>query len=111
MWKKSNIFRWIGDNIIKRMIINMTIAITDDLKNIKNALRFAGHNVVTYGQYTGAVDAVVYRGNLLSGITSISNHKDGGGILMINAENKNITEILEYLKYKTYSKLIWNCII
>ena len=83
----------------------MVIAITEGMKEIEPALHRAGHSVVTYGHYAGAVDAVVYRGSLLTGGTAMSNHKDGGGILMVNAENRSIDEIINGLKYKTYSPL------
>ena len=83
----------------------MTVAITNDLHNIEPALRRDGHAVVPYGVYIGAVDAVVYRGNLLHVGTAMTNHFNGGGILMISAENKSVTEILSCLKTGTYSPL------
>ena len=83
----------------------MTVAITNDLRNIGPALRRAGHNTVPYGAYIGAIDAVVYRGNLLHTGMAMTNYADGCGILMINAENKSVNEILNCLKNKTYSPL------
>ena len=85
----------------------MTVAVTKGTEYIGARLKDMGYHVVEYGRYKNRIDAVVYTGAQLSETSPVSTNFSGGdGILMINAQNKSIQQIDEYLKRKVYSGLL-----
>lgn len=85
----------------------MTVAITQGMQYIGERLRELGYNVVEYGKYKNRIDAVVYSGHYLAAAQMVSTNFSGNnGVLMINATNKTIEQIDQYLKRKVYSGLL-----
>lgn len=88
----------------------MVVAVQKGLMGIKNSLIELGYDVVTYGEFNGIIDALVYSGsmyndNLKMGSVQMMNFSENQRILMINATNKSINEIDLILKKKVYSPL------
>ena len=82
----------------------MTVAVTKGLAALAEQLRALGYNVVTYGEYTYPIDALIYLGEGLArfGVTSAAG---APGVLMINAKDKTISQIDGALKRRTYTPL------
>ncbi len=86
----------------------MIVAVERGLHSLARAIENRGHVVVPYGKYKGHADAVVYKGaDLLSVVNSAANHSHAGhpGVLMINAKEFTIAEILNTLERRTYTSL------
>ena len=92
----------------------MTVAVQKGHEMLKDELRNLGYDVVTFGEFTGIIDALIYSGSLENGalnqnnfdMYSIGNYSDNArGILMINIENKSVDEIDVILKKRVYSPL------
>lgn len=89
----------------------MVILITPNTEYLRKSIEGLGHTVVKFGQYNYPIDAMIYHGYSPDGSYISSNNmptNDLGknyGILMINADNKNIDEIDVILKTRVYSPL------
>ncbi|MCK9479295.1 MAG: YkuS family protein [Firmicutes bacterium] len=84
----------------------MIVAVTPALRTVAEQLRERGYNVVTYGKYNHPIDALIYTGeNLLSANIIASAAPGWHGVLMINAENKTISQIDYMLKNRVFSPL------
>lgn len=85
----------------------MTVAMTADLVELAQKVRKKGFRVVTYGAYRGAIDAVVYSGQLADApAMQQSNFSENTGVLMIPAGNQNVDYIIQCLTTRTYSALL-----
>ena len=92
----------------------MTIAVQKGHESIKDSLRNLGYDVVTFGEYNGAISALIYSGSIDDDLSmpkgfdmafSGNNSINSKGILMINLQNKSIVDIDTILKKKVYSPL------
>jgi hypothetical protein len=89
----------------------MVVLVTPDTEYMRKDLESFGYTVVKLGQYNYPIDAMIYHGySPDSSYISYNNMptNDLGrnyGILMINAQNKKISEIDEILKSRVYSPL------
>lgn len=89
----------------------MVVAVQKGHENIKQQLRVRGYDVVTIGEYHQAIDAMIYFGSITedaqmkAGMDMTFSNGISNGVLMINAQNKSISEIDMILKQKVYSPL------
>jgi len=94
----------------------MIIAVENGLGNISDQLKEKGYTMVGYPGYKGAVDAFIYKEDMISGISHyqnnimagvVSSNKDNGfqGVLVINANNKSVNQIEQILRDRVYSPL------
>lgn len=92
----------------------MTVAVQKGHETLKEELRNSGYDVVTYGEYNGIIDALLYADSLQSDGFSDSHFamssagmigENPKGILMINITNKSIQEIKTILQRRVYSPL------
>lgn len=96
--------------------MQMVVAVENGLEELSAQLREKGYTIVSYPEYTGVVDAFIYKEKISSDIEpyqdnglnqSIENYGSTGqkGILIINVANKSIMQIEEILKTRIYSPL------
>lgn len=84
----------------------MTVALSDEAMYLKHELERLGHNVVAYGKYRGAIDAVVYKGVSMTRLSlSNSNFCGHNGVLVLDCTNRTASEIHNYLKYRSFSPI------
>ena len=94
----------------------MVIAVENGLGDISRQLRERGYTIVSYPEYAGVVDAFIYKDSISNSNVALQNSVEDQslenytssapqGVLIINARNKNITQIEEILKTRTYSPL------
>jgi hypothetical protein len=85
----------------------MIVAIMGDMPNIATELWQRGYRVVQYGQYSGHIDAIVYGGEGLvrTNITVENVPGERAGVLMVNADGKDIEDIETILKMGGYTPL------
>lgn len=86
----------------------MVVAVEYGLDRISDQLRDKGYTVVAYPDYMGAVDAFIYKDQMLGSLdNSIENCMlaNAHGILIINGANKTIGEIEDILRKRLYSPL------
>jgi len=81
----------------------MIVAVEEGLKEVKEGLRSAGHQVVPLYGYTGAVDAAVFCDAPLIRIQPESqNFSDKNrGIFMLSARGLSVGEVLSRLEQKS----------
>ena len=94
----------------------MVVAVDSGLGDLSRQLQERGYRVVSYPEYKGVVDAFIYKDEMSrTGRTdetntmtsSLENYADGPtqGILIISANNKDISQIEHILKTRLYSPL------
>ncbi len=85
----------------------MIIAMEQGMESLCGRLKEAGHVVVPLFDYTGAVDAVVYKEtNILEASLGLQNFaNEDRGILMICARHMSDQEIFKALETKRYSQI------
>jgi len=87
----------------------MVIATYNCGGHICEKLREAGYEVVTFGRYNYPIDAVLYSGAEMPAMNACTGvfdaNRSGGGIFMINCENKSIDEIDNILKNRVYTPI------
>lgn len=99
-----------------RGVIKVVIAVESGLQNISEELRKKGYTIVAYPEYKGIVDAFIYKEDMINSIRQYQNSVMNDtmendysntlkGVLVINANNKNINQIEAILKNRVYSPL------
>jgi len=97
--------------------MSWVIALEEGLEDINEYLRNKGFNVVDLGDKNMVVDAVVYKGRILSEIQteqimssadSIYDYTGGNsfGVLLVNAQNKTPQQVYEIIKNRVYEHFI-----
>ncbi|TCT12259.1 uncharacterized protein UPF0180 [Natranaerovirga pectinivora] len=79
----------------------MKIGIQENLEEVYKALKNKGYNVTNNKE---SVDMYIYDGKDFGGVFN-SVHNDDQGVLMINCNNKNISDIEFMINQKKYSNL------
>lgn len=94
----------------------MVVAVDYGLGDISGQLREKGYTIVSYPEYKGVVDAFIYKDQTASNMGSYENSEVGQslendtfgntqGVLIINAKNKDLSQIEQILKTRVYSPL------
>ena len=94
----------------------MVVALENGLGDISAQLKQRGYTIVSYPDYAGVVDAFIYKHQIPSHVgahtnnelsNSIGNHgfSRPQGVLIINATNKDISQIEQILQTRVYSSL------
>ena len=94
----------------------MIIAVEEGLEKISRQLAERGYTIVHYPEYKGTVDALIYKNDMISNINQYNNSvmveslKNNSiypspGVLVVNGNNKNVSEIEEILTKRIYSSL------
>lgn len=93
------------------------IAIQKGLEHIKNQLNMLGYKTVYYDEADLPIDAVIYleenNDNTLLNInhylsqqyTMLKPNYNHSGVILINAKNKNIDEIVQIIERRAYGPL------
>lgn len=94
----------------------MVIAVEPGLENISGQLRERGYTIVSYPEYKGVVDALIYKKDMLNNINEYQNSVMANvlenqntdsyqGILVVNGNNKSADQIEKILRSRIYSPL------
>jgi len=82
----------------------LKVALQKGFPRLKKQLIKMGYDVVDYGDYNYPVDAIVYKGVMMSVINS-ADASIGSSVLLVDANGKNAAQISEILQRKLYTPL------
>lgn len=95
--------------------MQMVVAVENGLGEVARQLREKGYTIVSYPEYAGVVDAFIYKAAVSiesdpydgNGLTQSleSGPSSSSGVLLINATNKDLTQIENILRTRVYSPL------
>lgn len=82
----------------------MKVALQKGFPKLKKQLTVMGYDVVDYGDYKYPVDAIIYKGVMMS-VVNASDASVQNSVLLVDANGKNAAQISEILQRKLYTPL------